>query len=103
MAKPPKLKVALVLDDGLDKPDGVQQYVLSVGRWLSAQCHEVHYLVGQTARTDVTNTHSLSRNIRVSSNGNRLTIPLPTSRKKLGKLLEDEQFDVLHVQTPYTS
>jgi phosphatidylinositol alpha-mannosyltransferase len=102
MAKPPKLKVALVLDDGLDKPDGVQQYVLSVGRWLSAQGHEVHYLVGQTARTDVTNTHSLSRNIRVSSNGNRLTIPLPTSRKKLGKLLEDEQFDVLHVQTPYS-
>jgi phosphatidylinositol alpha-mannosyltransferase len=102
MAKPPKLKVALVLDDGLDKPDGVQQYVLSVGRWLTAHGHEVHYLVGQTSRTDLTNTHSLSHNIRVSSNGNRMTIPLPTSRRKLRQILEREQFDVLHVQTPYS-
>ncbi|HVA10632.1 MAG TPA: glycosyltransferase family 4 protein [Candidatus Dormibacteraeota bacterium] len=102
MAKPAKLKVALVLDDGLDKPDGVQQYILSVGHWLTGRGHEVHYLVGQTARRDIANTHSLSRNVRVSSNGNRLTIPLPTSRRKLRQILVSEQFDVLHVQTPYS-
>ncbi len=102
MAKASKLKVALVLDDGLDKPDGVQQYILSVGSWLTSRGHEVHYLVGQTSRTDIANVHSLSRNVRVSSNGNRLTIPLPTSRRKLRQILRSQQFDVLHVQTPYS-
>src|SRR5580700_1206956 len=98
MAKESKLKVALVLDEGLDNPDGVQQYILSVGGWLTSEGHDVHYLVGQTARRDIPNLRSLSRNIHVRSNGNNMTIPLPTSRRKLKKLLRDEQFDVLHVQ-----
>ncbi len=102
MAKQDKLKVGLVLDDGLDKPDGVQQYILSIGAWLSAQGHSVHYLVGQTTRQDIAGLHSLSRNIAVRFNGNRLSIPLPTRRGALRKLLATEQFDVLHVQTPYS-
>src|ERR1700761_8080717 len=40
-----RMKIALVLDDTLDTPDGVQQYILNVGSWLSEQGHEVHYLV----------------------------------------------------------
>ena len=48
-----KLKIGLVLDDSLDKPDGVQQYVLILGKWLSSQGHDVHYLVGETKRTDL--------------------------------------------------
>lgn len=102
MAKQALLKIGLVLDDGLDKPDGVQQYMLSIGEWLVTQGHDVHYLVGQTLRRDIPNVHSLSRNIHVHSNGNSMTIPLPTSRKKLRRLLAREQFDVLHVQTPYS-
>jgi phosphatidylinositol alpha-mannosyltransferase len=102
MAKDSKLKVALVLDDGLDKPDGVQQYILSLGDWLTSQGHTVHYLVGQTSRRDIAHVHSLSRNVGVSSNGNSMTIPLPTGRGNLRKLLQREQFDVLHVQTPYS-
>ncbi len=42
------LKIGLVLDDGLDKPDGVQQYILAIGEWLRSQGNDVHYLVGQT-------------------------------------------------------
>lgn len=100
---PPKpLKIGLVLDDTLDKPDGVQQYVQVLGRWLSAQGHEVHYLVGQSSRTDYPNVHSLSRNIAVAFNGNRLTTPLPASRKKIKRLLHTLELDVLHVQTPHS-
>jgi phosphatidylinositol alpha-mannosyltransferase len=92
-----------VLDDGLDKPDGVQQYILSVGEWMRKRGHDVHYLVGQTKRTDLTNVHSLSHNVGVRSNGgNRLTIPLPTSSRKLSRFLREQQFDVLHVQVPYS-
>ena len=101
MATTNKLKIGLVLDDSLDKPDGVQQYVLSIGEWLRAQGHDVHYLVGQTERIDLKNVHSLSRNIGVRFNGNRLTIPRASSRQKLRALMVAEQFDVLHVQMPY--
>lgn len=97
------LKIGYVLDDGLDKPDGVQQYILSVGEWMRHKGHDVHYLVGETKRDDLVNVHSLSRNIGVRFNGgNRLTIPLPTNTRKLREFLHTEQFDVLHVQVPYS-
>lgn len=97
-----KLKIGLVLDDGLDSPDGVQQYVLRIGEWLVSQGHEVHYLVGQTRRLDLANVHSLSRNVGVVFNGNRLTIPMPAAKDKIRRLLENENFDVLHVQLPFS-
>jgi len=96
------MKIGLVLDDTLDTPDGVQQYVLQVGAWLSEQGHEVHYLVGQTARTDIPNLHSLSRNLQVRFNGNRMSMPLPADRRKLKQFLQEMQFDILHVQVPYS-
>lgn len=102
MAAPKKLKIGLVLDDGLDKPDGVQQYILAIGGWLQSQGHEVRYLVGQTSRTDIPGVHSMSRNIKVRFNGNRLTMPLPTSRRRLRRFLEAERFDILHIQVPYS-
>ena len=102
MAAPQNLKIGFVLDDGLDKPDGVQQYILAVGGWLQSQGHEVQYLVGQTSRTDIADVHSMSRNIRVRFNGNRLTMPLPTSKRRLRQFLKDERFDILHIQVPYS-
>lgn len=98
---PTKLTIGLVLDTSLDPPDGVQQYVISLGEWLRAAGHEVHYLVGETSRHDLPNIHSLSRNIRVRFNGNRTTIPLPTSRRRLRRFLADHHFDILHVQSPH--
>lgn len=99
MAK--KLKIGLVLDTSLDQPDGVQQYVIAIGEWLRSQNHDVHYLVGESHREDLQNVHSLAKNFNVRFNGNRTTIPLPTNKKRLKLFLEDQQFDVLHVQTPH--
>lgn len=96
------MKIGFVLDDGLDAPDGVQQYILTLGSWMTAGGHEVHYLVGQTKRTDIPNVHSLARNISVRFNHNRLTIPLPANRDRIKKLLQKEAFDVLHIQMPYS-
>ncbi|HEY8999133.1 MAG TPA: glycosyltransferase family 4 protein [Candidatus Saccharimonadales bacterium] len=97
-----RLKIGLVLDDTLDTPDGVQQYVLALGTWLSKEGHDVHYLVGQTLRTDVKNVNSLSRNVKVRFNGNRMSIPLPASKRRLKAFLKVENFDVIHVQMPYS-
>ncbi len=96
------MRIGLVLDDTLDTPDGVQQYVLGLGAWLSGNGHEVHYLVGNTTRTDLPNVHSLSRNMHVKFNGNRMSMPLPTSKRLLKQFLKDYAFDILHVQVPYS-
>lgn len=96
------MKIGFVIDDTLDKPDGVQQYVLTVGDWLSKHGHEVHYLAGASKRTDVGTVHSLSKNVRVKFNGNRLSIPLPGNNRVIKELLAREQYDVLHIQMPYS-
>lgn len=96
------LKIGLVFDDSLDRPDGVQQYVLALGAWLSDQGHEVHYLVGETERTDIPHLHSLSRNVSVKFNQNRMRMPLPASGVKLKRFLARQKFDVLHIQMPYS-
>ncbi len=96
------MKIGFVLDDTLDTTDGVQQYVLLVGGWLKRQGHDVHYLVGHSTRKDVDNIHSLARNVRVSFNKNRLSVPLPASTRAIKNLLNAEKFDVLHIQMPFS-
>lgn len=95
-------KIAFVLDDSLDKTDGVQQYILTLGQWLTEHGHTVHYLVGETKRTDIPTIHSLSRNVSVRFNQNRMSIPLPVSKKALKELMVREEYDIVHVQMPYS-
>ena len=95
------MKIAMVLDDSIDRPDGVQQYVLTLGAFLEREGHEVHYVCSEASRTDVT-VHSLARNVGVTFNGNGLRVPLPTSRAMLRDFLERERYDVIHVQIPHS-
>lgn len=96
------MKIGLVIDDTLDVADGVQQAVLTIGEQFVRQGHEVHYLTSNTARTDIPNVHSLAKTIKVSFNGNKMRVPLPASRRQIKKLLESKNFDVLHIQMPYS-
>jgi phosphatidylinositol alpha-mannosyltransferase len=101
MASTKSLKIGLVLDSSLDLEDGVQQYVMTVGEWLRSRGHDVHYLVGQTENRQLPNIHSLSRNIVVKFNGNRINLPRAARRSEIRELMRHERFDVLHVQTPH--
>jgi phosphatidylinositol alpha-mannosyltransferase len=96
------LRVALVIDDSLDRPDGVQQYVLVLGAWLTARGHEVHYVTASSDRTDLENLHVIGRTVQVTFNGNRLGTPLPVSRREARDLLASIRPDVVHVQMPYS-
>lgn len=99
----PKFKIGLVLDDSLGSDNGgVQQYVLTLGAWLTGRGHSVHYLVGETERRDLANLHSLARNVAVRYNHNRLSLPLPADKSAIRSLLKAEKFDILHVQMPYS-
>jgi phosphatidylinositol alpha-mannosyltransferase len=96
------MTIGFVLDDSLDKNDGVQQYVLALGNWMTSQGHDVHYLMGHTKRTDIPNVYSLSRNMKVRFNGNRMSMPLPGRKKSIRRVLQDIPFDILHIQMPYS-
>jgi len=96
------MKIALVLDDTLDKPDGAQQAVITLGTWLRKQGHEVHYLVADTKRTDIPNVKTLGRFLNLRYNKNTVRTPLPASRKKIKQLMDQEQYDVVHVMMPYS-
>ncbi len=98
----PKLKIGFVLDDSLDKTDGVQQYVLSLGEWFKSEGHTVHYIVSNTIRKDIGIVHSLGKNVAVKFNGNTVGTPLPVSKKQIRTLLQTENYDVLHVQLPFS-
>jgi phosphatidyl-myo-inositol alpha-mannosyltransferase len=96
------LKIALVCDDSLDSTDGVQQYTITVGEWLRAEGHDVHYITSSTDRTDLMNVHVMSKNVSRKFNGNRIGTPLPASPVGIRNLLNKEAFDVIHVQVPYS-
>ncbi len=94
------MKVGIVLDDRLDVSDGVQQYVKTVGRWLERQGHIVRYIVAADSGANET-VLALSKTYTIRFNKNRVRLVKPVKAARLRPILEQEQFDVLHVQMPY--
>ena len=94
--------IGLLLDDTLDRSDGVQQAVLAIGKELERRKHEVHYIVPETERDDITNLHSIGKSLSLQFNGNSVRTPLPIKTKDIVELFSEVKFDVLHVQMPYS-
>ena len=98
------MKIGFVFDDSLDRNDGVQQYIKTLGPWMKLQGHDVVYLCGETKITDWQGckVYSMTKNVNVKFNANRLSIPRPTSNRYIKSVLNEENFDVLHVQMPHS-
>jgi len=99
------VKIALVIDDALARPDGVQEYVRTIGRAMGELGHEVQVLCSGEAGEPppgIAEVHSLTSNMGVTFNGNGLRTPRPASRRRLREVLAAERYDVLHVQTPHS-
>lgn len=98
------ISVAFVYDDSLDGSDGVTQQVKTLGAWLSRRGHKVSYFVGRsaTAQWEGGKVYSLSKNLRVVFNGNRMSIPLFAKRSAIKKALAEAESDILHVQMPHS-
>lgn len=99
-----KLSIGLLYDDTLDSTDGVVQQVKGIGAWLTKQDHHVFYLCGEslTKQWAGGKAYSLSRNLTVNFNGNKLSTPIYSSAKKITQALNQEKPDVIHVQMPYS-
>ncbi len=96
------MTIGYVLDDTLDKSDGVQQAVIAIAENMRSLGHEVHYIVPYTERTDLENIHSIAKIISLKFNGNSTRTPIWSSKKVIKKLFKEVTFDVLHVQMPYS-
>jgi len=96
------MTIGYVLDDTLNKPDGVQVAMIAIAEQMRSRGHDVHYIVTNTKRRDLKNVHSMTRSLSFKFNGNSTRTPLPASKRQIKKLLNKVQFDVLHVQMPYS-
>jgi len=98
------LSVGFLFDDTLDSTDGVSQQVRRLGEYLSQHGHKVVYLCGETKLQEWSGgkVYSLSKNIRIRFNGNRLSMPLFSSKRRIRKVLRAEGLDLIHVMTPYS-
>ena len=96
------LTIGFVFDDTLDALDGVQQHIITIGTELVRRGHDVHSLVGETHHSPVPQTVSLARNVMVSFNGNRMRIPLPVRKREIRAALAHNNYDILHIQAPYS-
>lgn len=97
-----KLTIGYVLDDTLDKSDGVQQAVIAIGEKMRSLGHDVHYIVPYTERTDLTNIHAVAKVIALKFNGNSIRTPIWSSGREIKRLFSEIPFDVLHVMMPYS-
>jgi phosphatidylinositol alpha-mannosyltransferase len=100
----PRLSVALVYDDSLDRFGGIPQYLGVLGEALTRAGHEVTLLVGDTVATDIGGcpVYSLARNVKVRFNGNVLSMPVIADRAAIRSVVREHGFDVVHVQVPYS-
>lgn len=96
------LRVALVYDDSLDHVGGIPQYLTVLARALTRSGHDVSLLVGETRRSEVGGcpVRSLARNVTVRFNGNVLRMPLLADARAIRRAASE--FDVMHVQVPYS-
>ena len=96
-----QLKIAIVVDDHLDKPNGVQQHAISLGQYLKKH-HQVFYITSRCQRSDLNNVYSFSKLLKVRFNGNYIHTPILIDKKALKAFLNIHQFDILYVLTPYS-
>ncbi len=94
------MTIGYILDDTLDRNDGVQKAVLTIGEYVRSLGHDVHYIVVDTKRTDIANIHSLGTYFNFRFNGNSVRTPKPLDSKIVKDLYSKIKFDVLHVQMP---
>lgn len=97
-----RLRIGFLLDDSLDRPDGVQQWVLTAGGYLSRAGHSVNYFAGQTYRTDLPGLVSLGRLRSWRFNQNRGQSPGWVSRQRLAAAWAENPVDIVHLQAPYS-
>jgi len=102
MAQNKTITIGYVLDDTLDRSDGVQAAVMDIGEEMRRRGQNVHYLVTETKKRNLQNIQSVGTYLELPFNGNSVRTPKPLTKRKIDRLFKDIHFDVLHVQMPHS-
>lgn len=101
--KIPTMKVGLVLDDNISRPGGVQKYILGLNNFLQSQGHGVKIITGgKNFPAGLSNVITFGTSFSVQANSNTTSIPLPVSKNQILKILDQENFDILHFAAPFS-
>ncbi len=102
------MNVGILIDDHMQRPGGVQEYVRGLARYLLGHGHDVVIFTQQGSGThDDASAGArlvgLGRMLPLKGSGSTTSIPLTlASSMQLRLLLEREACDVLHVMAPYS-
>ncbi len=101
------MKIGLVIDDHMQRPGGVQEYVRGLGRYLQRHNHEVVIFSQRGPDAEGTTPDGLrivglGATLPLQGSGSSTSIPLTLqSPHAVRRMLQREACDVLHVMAPY--
>jgi phosphatidylinositol alpha-mannosyltransferase len=96
------VKIGFVVDDHMQRPGGVQEYIRGLRKYLEAQGHRVVVFTGEGGIPEAgVIAVGLSLPLRGSGSSTSIPITLATPTQ-LRELLAREACDILHVMAPYS-
>jgi len=97
------MKIGFLIDDHMDRPGGVQEYVRGLGRFLRSAGHDVVVFSSGGDAGDGLRVVALGRPLPLRGSGSSTSIPVAwDSPARLSRMLAREACDVLHVMAPYS-
>lgn len=100
------MKIGLLIDDHMQRPGGVQEYVRGLYRYLERHGHEAVVFTQTAAHatpTDELRQIGLGSTLPLRGSGSTTSIPVSLAAPRtLRRLLDRERCDVLHVMAPYS-
>lgn len=96
------MKIALVLESTFDSDAGVQQYFRGLGRYLLKNGYDVRFLATDASNSDEfrDKVYSTGRIFNPVLNTTSVPIGIYSSTARIRKILEKENFDIVHVGIP---
>lgn len=98
------MKIGILIDDHMQRPGGVQEYVRGLANYLLRHNHDVVIFSSAGGHApDALRLLPLGSAVPLRGSGSSTSIPLTlASPRRLRQLLEREACDVLHVMAPYS-
>ncbi len=98
------MKIGYILDTTLDIEGGVQRYFKDLAKYMVSKRHEVRFLVPPSKVEGFLNGRVISfgRNVVVRGNANTVPTVFGVKKEKIKEMLAREDFDVLHVSSPFS-
>jgi phosphatidyl-myo-inositol alpha-mannosyltransferase len=97
------MNIALLVDDQIDKEDGVQAYMKTIADYYAGLGHRVAFVAPNSpGYKGSIRLYGLAKSITVKFNHNKLKVPRPANNQAITEFFTDFSPDIIHVQMPYS-